>query len=87
VDDTVEVRGRLLEPAEIIEAAAAHLRAERGHRRGGRVRPQRGGVIAEGRTPVLLDDGHGHSQDAPGGTIGLVVLDVDADAGAEPVAG
>jgi len=47
--------------------------------------PQGGRVEAECRAPVLLDDGHGHRQAAPGGTVGLVVLDVDARRG--PVVG
>ena len=55
VDDSVGVRGRLLEPVEILEVAAAHLRAERGHRRGGRVRPGQAGDLVPGGDE-LLDD-------------------------------
>ncbi len=48
VDDAVGVRGRLHEPFEILEVAAAHLRAERGHRRRGRVRPGQAGDLVPG---------------------------------------
>jgi hypothetical protein len=44
--------------------------------------PPRGGVEAESRAPVLLENGHGHPQPAPGSTVGPVVLDVDAGRGA-----
>ena len=48
VDDAVGVRGRLLEPVEIFEAAATHRRAERGQRRRGRVRPGQAGDLVPG---------------------------------------
>ncbi len=48
VDDAVGVRGRLLEPVEILEAAATHLRAERGQGRRGRVRPRQAGDLVPG---------------------------------------
>ncbi len=48
VDDAVGVRGGLLEPVEIFEAAATHLRAECGHRRRGRVRPGQAGDLVPG---------------------------------------
>ena len=48
VDDAVGVRGRLLEPVEILEAAATHLRAERGQGRRGRVRPGQAGDLVPG---------------------------------------
>ncbi len=48
VDDAVGVRGRLLEPVEVLEVAAAHLRAERGQRRGARVRPGEAGDLVPG---------------------------------------
>ena len=35
------IRGRLHEPFEVLEDAAAHLRAERGHRHPGTLRPAR----------------------------------------------
>ena len=35
------IRGRLPESFEVLEDAAAHLRAERGHRRRGTLRPAR----------------------------------------------
>ena len=48
VDDAVGVRGRLLEPVEVLEVAATHLRAERGQRRRGRVRPGQAGDLVPG---------------------------------------
>jgi hypothetical protein len=48
VDDAVGVHGRRLEPVEILEVAATHLRAERGHRRRGRVRPGQAGDLVPG---------------------------------------
>ena len=48
VDDAVGVRGRLLEPVEILEAAATHLRAGRGQGRCGLVRPGQTGDLVSG---------------------------------------
>jgi hypothetical protein len=48
VDDAVGTRGRLLEPVEILEVAATHLRAARGQRRRGRVRPGQAGDLVPG---------------------------------------
>jgi hypothetical protein len=48
VDDTVGVGGRLLEPVEVLEVAATHLRAERGQRRRGGVRPGQAGDLVPG---------------------------------------
>jgi hypothetical protein len=56
VDDTVGVRSCLLEPVEILKVAATHLRAERGQRRRGSVRPgQAGDLMPSGNE--LTDDG------------------------------
>lgn len=44
--------------------------------------PARGGVEAQGRAPVLLEDGHRHPQLVPGVAVGLVVGDVDPGGGA-----
>src|ERR1700678_2942729 len=57
--DAVGVRGRLLEPVEILEVAAAHLRAERGHRRRGRVRPGQAGDLVPGGDELGDDVGTG----------------------------
>ena len=48
VDDAVGVRGRLLEPVEILKVAATHLRALRGQRRRGLVRPGQAGDLVPG---------------------------------------
>src|SRR5690606_2716576 len=48
VDDTVRVRGRRLEPVEILQAAATHPCAERGHRGRRLVRPGQSGHLAAG---------------------------------------
>lgn len=48
VDDAVGVGGRLLEPVEILEVAATHLRAERGQSRRGGVRPGQAGDLVPG---------------------------------------
>jgi hypothetical protein len=52
MDDTVGIRGRLHEPFEILEIAAAHLRSERGHRRRSRVRPGQAGDLVPGRNEL-----------------------------------
>jgi hypothetical protein len=48
VDDTVRVCGCLLEPVEILEAAASYLRAERGQRRRRSVRPGQADDLVSG---------------------------------------
>ena len=48
VDDSVGVRGRLLEPVEIFEAAATHRRAECGYGRRGFVGPGQAGDVVPG---------------------------------------
>src|ERR1700687_855139 len=48
VDDAVGVRGRILEPVEILEAAETYLRALRGQCRRGRVRPGQPGDLVPG---------------------------------------
>ncbi len=57
VDDAVGVRGRLLEPVEILEAAATHRRAERGQGRRGRVRPGQAGDLVPGgdESPMMYE--------------------------------
>jgi hypothetical protein len=55
VDDAVGVHSRLLEPIEVLKVAAAHLRAERGQRRRGRVRPGQAGDLVPG-SDELGDD-------------------------------
>jgi hypothetical protein len=59
VDDAVGVRGRLLEPVEILEVAATHLRTECGHRRRGRVRPGQAGDFMSGGDELGDDVGTG----------------------------
>src|ERR1700722_5314297 len=48
VDDALGVRGRLLEPVEILKVAATHLRALRGQRRRGCVGPGQAGDLVPG---------------------------------------
>ena len=55
VEDAVGIRSRLLEPVEILEVAAAHLRAERGQCRRCRVRSGQAGDLVPGGDK-LTDD-------------------------------
>src|SRR4029079_4487870 len=59
VDDAIGVPGRLLEPVEILEAAATHRRAERGQGRRGCARRGTAGDVVPGGDELGDDVGTG----------------------------